>query len=103
MRMTQKLRFGLLLIPALSAPSHAQTPLPTPPAPPKLERLAGVWVEGPGYEISYGGTYDGCAQKCLSASSCVMIEYYRPEKKCNLYNTMRPRKPGGSSDVGIRR
>ena len=69
----------------------------------KIERLAGVWVEGPGFDVTYGGTYDGCAQKCLANDKCVMIEYYRPEKKCNLYDTVRPRKSGGSSDVGLRR
>jgi hypothetical protein len=34
--------------------------------------------------------------------ACAMIEYYRPEKKCNMYNTLRPRLAGGSSDVAIR-
>jgi hypothetical protein len=31
-----------------------------------------------------------------------MIEYYRPERKCNLYSSLRPLKSGGSSFVGIR-
>jgi hypothetical protein len=32
-----------------------------------------------------------------------MIEFYRPERKCNLYDKVRPRLAGGSSIVGIRR
>lgn len=68
-----------------------------------IEKLAGVWVEGPGFEITYGGTYDSCAQRCLANQRCAMIEFYRPEKKCNLYDAIRPRKNGGSSNVGIRR
>lgn len=68
-----------------------------------MDRLSGVWVEGPGFEITYGKNYDVCAQRCLSTAKCVMIEYYRPEKKCNLYDALRPRKTGGSSDVAIRR
>ena len=68
-----------------------------------IEKLSGVWVEGPGFNITYGKTYEVCAQLCLDTQTCVMIEYYRPEKKCNLYDTLRPRKPGGSSHVGIRR
>ncbi len=68
-----------------------------------IEKLAGVWIEGPGYDIRYGGTYDDCAQRCLGTPQCAMIEYYRPERKCNLYTAVRPRKSGGSSDVGIRR
>ena len=67
-----------------------------------IKRLEGVWIEGPGFDVTYGGTYEGCAARCLANQSCVMLEYYRPEKKCNLYDTMRPRKNGGSSIVGIR-
>jgi PAN domain len=99
-----------------SAVVLAQTPAaaapPTPQAAPAvpaqapgttMEKLSGVWIEGPGFEINYGGNYDGCTKRCLANPKCAMIEYYRPEKKCNLYNAVRPRKTGGSSDVGIRR
>ncbi len=68
-----------------------------------IEPVTGVWVEGRGYDVTYGGTYDACAARCLATSKCVMIEFYRPEKKCNLYDQMRPRKSGGASKVGIRR
>ncbi len=94
---------------AISTPAAAQgrptSPPPAAAATPGsgMEKLSGVWVEGPGYNITYGGNYDACTQRCLAAAKCVMIEYYRPEKKCNLYDQMRPRKTGGSSDVGIRR
>jgi hypothetical protein len=69
----------------------------------RIERLSGVWIEGPGYDIKYGATYEVCAQRCLATPKCAMIEYYRPEKKCNLYDKVRPRVAGGSSDVGLRR
>jgi PAN-like domain len=72
-------------------------------AKPTMEQTTGMWVEGPGFDIKYGGNYDECAQRCLSTSSCVMIEYYRPEKKCNMYNTIRPLKTGGSSIVGTKK
>ena len=92
-----------LLLAASSVAALAQAaPVGQKPAA-KIERLAGVWVEGPGFDVTYGGTYDGCAQKCLAHDKCVMIEYYRPEKKCNRYDAVRPRKTGGSSDVGLRR
>ena len=68
-----------------------------------MQKLSGVWIEGPGFDVTYGGNYDGCAGRCLANPGCAMIEYYRPEKKCNLYDNIRPRKNGGSSDVGIRR
>ena len=68
-----------------------------------IEKVSGVWVEGRGYDVTYGTTYETCAQRCLDTQKCLMLEYYRPQKKCNLYDTMRPRKSGGSSSVGIRR
>lgn len=57
-----------------------------------MEKLAGVWVDGPGYDITYGKTYETCAARCLAAERCVMIEFYRPERKCNLYAEVRPRR-----------
>ena len=87
--------------------ASAQSSAPVAPAasakPAVMEKLSGVWVEGPGFDIKYGIAYDACAERCLANSTCVMIEYYRPQKKCNLYNTIRPRLAGGSSDVAIRR
>ena len=90
-------------VPAGTQPRPADAPRPAaPPAGGAITRFAGVWVEGPGYDVTYGGTYETCAQRCLAAQPCVMIEFYRPEKKCNLYDALRPRKTGGASDVGIR-
>ncbi len=91
--------------PPAQEPTAAAKPAETPPTGVKgatLQRFPGVWVEGPGYQITYGDTYDTCAKKCLSQTRCLMIEFYRPEKKCNLYDTVRPRLKGGSSDVAIR-
>jgi hypothetical protein len=89
---------------AASAP-----PAPSTSAPPavasagaRMERLSGVWVEGPGYEVTYGRDYAECARRCLDRARCRMVEYYRPEKKCNLYDALRPRKQGGASDVAIK-
>lgn len=95
-------------------PSHADTrttsigkaPQPAATAkvsPDGLEALSGVWIEGPGYRVTYGMTYETCARQCLEADRCRMIEFYKPERKCNLYDNVRPRKQGGSSIVGIRR
>lgn len=95
--------------PVLPRPSALPTEVPAaiaaPAVAPKrtsIKPVPGVWVEGPGFEVTYGGNYDGCAKRCLDNTSCLMIEYYKPEKKCNLYNTMRPHKVGGASIVGVR-
>lgn len=100
---------GLATVAVATGPVSAQdrAAKPSPPAAaakagPRMERQSGVWVEGPGFNITYGGTYESCAQKCLANPKCLMIEYYRPEKKCNLYDALRPRLKGGSSDVGIK-
>jgi hypothetical protein len=67
-----------------------------------LKRFDGVWVEGPGFDITYGGTYQACSKRCLANAKCVMIEFYRPEKKCNLYDSVRKKLKGGLSVVGVR-
>ena len=72
-------------------------------AQPTIEKTTGMWVEGPGFDIKYGGTYEQCAARCIATSACVMIEYYRPEKKCNMYDAVRPLKTGGSSFVGTKK
>jgi hypothetical protein len=68
-----------------------------------IEKQDGVWVEGPGFDVTYGASYDICARRCLDSQRCVMLEYYRPERKCNLYDRLRPRLSGGASFVGIKR
>ena len=67
-----------------------------------VEKQSGVWIEGPGFDITYGADYDTCASRCLATPKCVMVEYYRPEKKCNQYDKVRPRLKGGESWVGIK-
>lgn len=91
---------------AFSAPVFAQlasTPGVLVKPAQTMQRLSGVWVEGPGFDIGYGGTYDACAAKCLATAKCGMIEYYRPEKKCNMYDGVRPTLKGGSSDVALKK
>jgi hypothetical protein len=67
-----------------------------------MERQVGVWIEGPGYDITYGGSYEACARRCRYSPRCRMVEFYRPERKCNLYDAARPTLKGGSPDVAFR-
>jgi hypothetical protein len=103
-QMKPALAFALTLFatPAL-AQQQAQPIAPPASVAPIMERFTGVWVEGGGFNITYGGNYDACAAKCLATAKCVMIEYYRPEKKCNMYDAERPRLKGGSSDVALKK
>jgi PAN-like domain len=107
-RWTTNMRFGFsrfivtqtaLVVFAMSLPTQAAWAQ----ASATMEKTTGMWVEGPGFDIKYGGNYDECAQRCLATATCVMVEYYRPEKKCNMYNTIRPLKTGGSSIVGTKK
>lgn len=98
-RLASRAFFSTVAFSALAGLAHAAGGKPGE----TIERLTGVWVEGPGFDVTYGANYDACAQRCLGNARCVMIEYYRPERKCNLYDQMRPRKSGGASNVGIRR
>jgi PAN domain len=93
---------GLVAAPLLIVPALAQTPAQTP-AKSTIQKTTGMWVEGPGFDIKYGGTYEQCAERCLATSACLMIEYYRPEKKCNMYDAVRPLKSGGASIVGTKK
>ncbi|HRD78647.1 MAG TPA: PAN domain-containing protein [Hyphomicrobiaceae bacterium] len=100
--------FAGLALAAAAGSAAAQSPSPAAPpatltAAATMERLKGMWIEGPGFDITYGAAYEACATRCLANARCRMIEYYRPERKCNLYDTVRPRLKGGSSDVAIRR
>lgn len=96
---------GLGMRPPAIAIAPLAAAIVPPPAKPgtTIQRQNGTWIEGPGYDITYGADYDTCAKRCLGTTRCVMIEYYTPEKKCNLYDTIRPQKAGGSSFVGIRK
>ena len=87
----------------MSVPAIAQQPpTATQGAAPAMTRLPGVWIEGPGYDIKYGADYETCAKHCAAEPKCVMIEYYRPEKKCNMYDSRRPTKAGGSPFVAVK-
>ena len=100
----KRMSLSLLLLAGLLSPqaSLAQQAPSAPVAAQSMQRLQGVWVEGPGYDIKYGAGYETCAKRCAAEAKCLMIEYYRPEKKCNMYDTKRPTKPGGSSDVAVK-
>jgi PAN domain len=93
---------ALVSVIVLTLPARAQTSLAAP-IKPSIEKTTGMWVEGPGFDIKYGGTYEQCAARCVAEATCVMIEYYKPEKKCNMYNAVRPLKTGGDSIVGTKK
>ena len=93
----------LLVVAALVAAAIAVALVGSrPPRIPGIDRYDGVWIEGPGYEITYGGTYEACTHLCLGQVRCRMVEFYIPEKKCNLYDSSRTQIKGGKSIVGVK-
>jgi hypothetical protein len=68
---------------AQSAPQRAS--LPT------IKRQANSFVEGEGYE-----------QRCAADNSCVMLEFYKPDRKCNLYANRRSIGSASTADVGVK-
>lgn len=68
-----------------------------------IEKLASHYVEGPGYVTHWGGTYDQCDRRCVADQRCVMIEFYKPQKKCHLYDHTRFSGRSDAADVGMKR
>ena len=53
---------GCAAIPALAVGKSGET----------MDKLPGaVWIDGPGYNVTYGVSYEACAAKCLGASNTV--------------------------------
>ena len=112
--MTMTLR-GFLLAGCLSglASSAIAQSLPEPVAAKpveRIERLSGHYVEGPGYvtyfhqqTAGYAGTYPECERNCLADARCRMIEFYKPLRKCHLYDHTRHSGKAPSADVGLKR
>jgi hypothetical protein len=72
----------------------------------RMDKLADHYVEGPGYVTfffqqtkGYGGTYEECEKNCLADARCKMIEFYKPLRKCHLYN--HARWSGRSKDANV--
>lgn len=117
--MTRRIRFAFALS-ALALPALAQSPSPTPQtaaptatapaAPATMQKLAAHYVEGAGYVTffhkqtkGYGGTYDECEKNCLADARCKMIEFYKPLRKCHLYNHVKYSGQSRDADVALRK
>jgi hypothetical protein len=90
----------------------AQTPTaaPAPPATSiSMKKLGDHYVEGPGYVTffhqqtkGYGGTYAECEKNCLADARCKMIEFYKPLRKCHLYNHVKWSGKSRDADVALK-
>lgn len=104
---------------ALSVAAAAQTPRPAEPASSPtqaqarvgvhMNKLADHYVEGPGYVTffhektrGYGGTYGECEKNCLADARCKMIEFYKPLRKCHLYDHVKWSGKSRDADTALK-
>jgi hypothetical protein len=69
-------------------------PLVNSPPPPSASfaRQFNRWVDGDGFDTTYGGTIDTCEARCRRDDRCQMYEFYFGKDtgpKCNLYDHQR--------------
>jgi hypothetical protein len=87
----------------------APTPAATPATSISMKKLGDHYVEGPGYVTffhqqtkGYGGTYAECEKNCLADARCKMIEFYKPLRKCHLYNHVKWSGKSRDADVALK-
>lgn len=99
-----------LTLPVL-AQSQSTAPAPAPPAAQVvMQKLPAHYVEGAGYVTffhketkGYGGTYAECEKNCLADARCKMIEFYKPLRKCHLYNHVKVSGQSRDADVALKK
>jgi hypothetical protein len=74
-----------------------------------MKKLANHYVEGPGYVTffhqqtkGYGGTYGECEKNCLADARCKMIEFYKPLRKCHLYDHVKWSGKSRDADTALK-
>ena len=79
------------------------TPPPAPPPTGTMRRLTDSYVVGEGYDTILRSHVSDCEDYCLQDRQCRMMEYFRPEKKCNLYSHRNTRPAEGNAAlVGVK-
>ena len=86
-------------------------PKPAPVSPPASASRSGAtlilyanrYVDGEGYETTLNSSYDQCAERCVADSRCRMIEFYGPDRKCNLFNHSKMAGESKVASVGMKR
>jgi PAN domain len=69
------------------------------PRQPAMRRLADSYVIGEGYETHRRASADLCQTLCVGDTTCAMSEFYKPERKCNLYSHRNTRAASGNSAI----
>jgi PAN domain len=87
----------------------AELPAVKPSEPARMDKLADHYVEGPGYVTffhkqtkGYAGTYVECEKYCLADTRCTMIEFYKPLRKCHLYDHAKWSGKAKDADLALK-
>ena len=68
-----------------------------------FRKLTRHYVEGEGYDTTLESSYDACSRRCLNEDRCRMFEFYKPKRKCNLFDHTRARKTSDAdAEVAIK-
>ena len=56
-----------------------------------------------GYATALDSSYDDCSRRCLDDGRCLMFEFYKPKRKCNLFDHTRAKKTSDAdAEVAIK-
>lgn len=74
------------------------------PPPQVMRKLTRHYVEGEGYDTTDGSSFDECSKRCLNDGRCRMMEFYKPKKKCNLFDHTRAVKTADNdAEVAVKK
>ena len=68
----------------------------------RMEKHSKAWVDGNGFDVKFGDSYEKCAKRCIEMRACVMLEYYLPKKKCNIYSKQHRIEKDGDGFVAVK-
>ena len=69
----------------------------------EFRKLTRHYVEGEGYATTLDSSYDDCSRRCLDDGRCLMFEFYKPKRKCNLFDHTRAKKTSDAdAEVAIK-
>ena len=68
-----------------------------------MERQANTYVKGEGYDTLYGYSLAACEAQCRSDTGCAMVEFYKPDNKCNLFRHTKTAGASREAMVSIKR
>jgi PAN domain len=67
-----------------------------------IRPVPNTFVDGDGYAVVKPSTLSDCERRCVADQQCLMFEFYKPDRKCNLFDHVRAAGPSAEAEVGIK-